>query len=129
MRPRPIYRWKCFWFGLLVLVFIAWAAGDSFSRQFVVVYSGRAMSCGFIRHNATSSVFWNTSTNVPGFRVERVYLPDWDKAESGFGRIRRDGGRVLHVADIAVVGSLILVGIAFLGWRRTKQRKCLTDVS
>lgn len=25
MRPRPIHRWKSFWFGLLVLVFMGWA--------------------------------------------------------------------------------------------------------
>ena len=29
MKPRPIYRWKSFWLGLVVLVFMGWASWKS----------------------------------------------------------------------------------------------------
>ena len=37
MTPRPFYRWKSFWFGLLVLVFLGWVWADS-QRHGAVVY-------------------------------------------------------------------------------------------
>ena len=24
MKPRPLYRWKSFWFGVLIIVFLVW---------------------------------------------------------------------------------------------------------
>ena len=30
---RPCYRWKSFWLGVLVLVFLAWAVLDSYSHE------------------------------------------------------------------------------------------------
>ena len=33
MRPRPVIRWKSFWFGILVLGFLGWAWRDSRHHQ------------------------------------------------------------------------------------------------
>ena len=40
MTPRPIYRWKSFWLGLCVWVFLGWARSDSFETE--------AAACGVI---------------------------------------------------------------------------------
>jgi hypothetical protein len=32
VKPRPFYRWKSFWLGLCVLVFLGWAWVDSVTR-------------------------------------------------------------------------------------------------
>jgi hypothetical protein len=51
MQPRPIYHWKSFWLGLLVLSFIGWAWLDSKQswtymrcRQFVLSHAGAGVS-------------------------------------------------------------------------------------
>ncbi|MEK7951680.1 hypothetical protein [Luteolibacter soli] len=33
MRPRPIYRWRSFWLGVLVLCFLGWAWARSMTRD------------------------------------------------------------------------------------------------
>jgi hypothetical protein len=33
MTPRPLYRWKSFWFGMLVIVFLGWSWARSNERR------------------------------------------------------------------------------------------------
>jgi hypothetical protein len=39
MTPRPLYKWKSFWLGILVLVFFGWAWVRSIQRISVVTWT------------------------------------------------------------------------------------------
>lgn len=39
MSPRPPYRWKSFWLGLFVLVFLSWAWRDALEMETRVTFS------------------------------------------------------------------------------------------
>ena len=39
MKPRPFYRWKSFWLGLCVLVFLGWAWRASFYNSSSIRYA------------------------------------------------------------------------------------------
>ena len=39
MKPRPFYRWKSFWLGLCVLVFLGWAWRASFYTSSSIQYA------------------------------------------------------------------------------------------
>ena len=36
MKPRPLYRWKTFWLGLIILAFLCWAWASSMERYLVI---------------------------------------------------------------------------------------------
>ncbi len=48
MTPRPLYRWKSFWFGILVLGFLGWAWGSALDQTSTLVIrkGGYAYSAG-----------------------------------------------------------------------------------
>ena len=43
MTPRPLYRWKSFWLGLLVMAFLGWAWSLSYSHLSYVNYARMAV--------------------------------------------------------------------------------------
>lgn len=40
MTPRPLYRWKSFWFGVLVLAFLGWAWARALTHTEVILIKG-----------------------------------------------------------------------------------------
>jgi hypothetical protein len=46
MTPRPLYRWKSFWFGMLVIAFLGWAWAHSM-RHSAVIYLWFPHKTGF----------------------------------------------------------------------------------
>ena len=65
MKPRPFYRWKSFWLGVVVLVFMGWASWKSRgsdccltvgggSRGYVQMVKLEAITAFFIDHNPST---------------------------------------------------------------------------
>lgn len=77
MTPRPIYRWKTFWLGLLVTCFLTWAWHDSMRSNSRVVWSpayaangGGGISLGRLSSRGIapgSPVLWGR--DVPAFKI------------------------------------------------------------
>jgi hypothetical protein len=114
MRPRPIYRWKSFWFGLLTLAFMGLASWNTAREESVLTYRcfhrdywlGRGNR---VTHLATVEA---SPTVVPsGWEARRVIV-----FESG-GYWKEEGVSYARVPDAAVFFPFLLGWIAFLGWR------------
>ena len=46
MQPRPLYRWKSFWLGVLVLGFLGWAWCISYHSRTGAYFKGYALTQG-----------------------------------------------------------------------------------
>jgi hypothetical protein len=76
MTPRPLYRWKSFWLGVVVLVFLGWAWVRSVqhrdavtlyfpSAQHSLTLASRAGSCTVIWEDLpTAGVTWPAFTTI-----------------------------------------------------------------
>ncbi|WP_035606267.1 hypothetical protein [Haloferula sp. BvORR071] len=122
MTPRPIYRWKSFWFGLLVLVFMGWAAWDSYQTRTgaVLFIPGSAYEV----HAADAKFFLVTSDAVSdGFSLEWVEPGPLD-VEAWKGRLAAlNGPKVSEITFGAALAPFFLAWIGRLGWRWRKLHK------
>ena len=64
MNPRPIHRWKSFWLGLCVLVFLAWACYFS-----MISISGVSWRHFEAFHGGGGALLGYDSGNLGGFRA------------------------------------------------------------
>lgn len=63
MTPRPLYRWKSFWLGVLVIVFLGWAWMRSISRMEGGEYFTALTGPGMIAQRSGTVIFaWNDPT-------------------------------------------------------------------
>ena len=118
MNPRPLYRWKSFWFGVLVIAFLGWAwvrstnMPDKLSwwsgrNQWTLLSSGG--SFGIVRFDGRIG-------NIVFLRSAIVFPPAW--------RYRRDEFGSLLVCSYWVASFAFLIpwsgGLAWR-WRRIKR--------
>jgi len=114
MRPRPLYRWKSFWFDLLTLAFMGWAWRDSLRACSAIGWeSGMVM-----RWRGASYLLagkrWGTLT---GWSLIREPSDgEWHCAVQ-----RKIHQRWVRVPDAAVFFPFLLAWVAFLGWRWRRQ--------
>ena len=123
MRPRPIYRWKCFWFGLLTLAFMGWATVDS--RHYWTTLNippwhlERAYQVSFFVHRDPSS----GTKRAP---IEREAKPESGNEGPELPSLVRMAGLRLTMfilPDAAVFFPFLLAWVVFLGWRWRRQNK------
>lgn len=130
MHPRPLYRWKSFWLGLLVLAFVSWAWVRSMHRIDDITYSA-----------PTSSISWGASTGFgtlllgwlhdpfapDGLRfsssrinVERgsTWLPNAIFLEGGAG----EGWQNFSIAHWFFILLFLVPWTGFLLWRVRRMR-------
>lgn len=119
MSPRPLYRWKSFWFGLLVSSFMGWAWLDSI--RYVTTAINGPMT--LVRNRATTYVMvdrfsWDpwTLVRVPDDPSTTPVGPEWE-------RYRRDAGLpCVKVPDVAIFFPFLVGWIGWLGWRIRRHR-------
>jgi len=127
MKPRPIYRWKSFWLGVLVLVSLGWAwagsircaRGVAWSRGdlavFALVWDG---TVGIGKDDGMGRVLGFAHWNL----ADRPLLP-----EAAFPNVIRDpkSQRVQFQLPFALLHFLVAVlWSAWLIWHwRREQRK------
>lgn len=65
MTPRPFYRWRSFWLGVLVIVFLGWAWMRSISRTEGWEYSTTVTRSGVLaQRSGTVVLAWNDPSAV-----------------------------------------------------------------
>lgn len=80
MTPRPFHRWKSFWLGVLVLIFLGWAWVRSIDCRDVASWGEAHGGRGILLSQRDSEVLitWNSSKIIavvaPGFSVSSVKL-------------------------------------------------------
>ena len=125
MTPRPLIRWKSFWLGILVLVFLGWAWVASLSRgsevrfysggEYVTLRTidGRALFAWDLDHvgeNGFKTAHFGVVTN-------RIQLPPPVSLRE------RRGGWALAVAYWFLILLFLVPWVSFLVWRVRRQRK------
>jgi hypothetical protein len=130
MPPRPI-RWKTFWLGLLVFLFLLWAWGRSVGHCDSLTYGspgGRfmiecqnssgsvALEIGVARtflHRIVPAGIVLTSETRPG----RRWLGDIEITRLSSGRYW------IQIAHWLLIVLFLLPWLTFLAWRQRKQRR------
>ena len=122
MTPRPFYRWKSFWLGLCVLVFLGWAWRDSLSRRAsaYLALSGSSIECerfggitliafpGLARRNSPYVHLQPVAESVP-FRWMGDRENAWARSRMLYLR-RTEKGKHHHsciVPDLVIVASFM----------------------
>jgi hypothetical protein len=133
MNPRPLYRWKSFWLGGVVLVFLGCAWVRSVGHLDEVAMAVR--SSKVVGNCASGEI---AVTRYP--RKMRGWIPEFESATVNGGFERRWMGPVLRIriVDLPPAGAQLLslrVGhwflillflapwVSFLAWRVRKRRR------
>ena len=133
MTPRPLYRWKSLWFGILILGFIAWAWKRSATHRDALVYTHAtttyAVESQFSWISLTAFPFPHSipapGITAPGWQFYSE-IP-WDSDLSYFKPpfIQIHDGRFHHlwIAWWVPALSFLLPWIAFLTWRHHRMKR------
>ena len=120
---RPFYRWKSFWLGLFVLVFLGWAWRESYLNFPAIHHVGSEKAIELSRYRGATRVETGPSANLwlprsgmkvvsKGFHVG--FIP-WLR---GY----RQGVRSFEVRDSLVFFSFLGFWGGWLAWRWRRQR-------
>jgi hypothetical protein len=134
MNPRPFYRWKSFWLGVLVLMFCIWAWVRSYGFNEAVghsptPYEGRLLGqvAGTVFYYYTKAP-WAHST---GFGMTSEPAEPWLVNDNGWfpapwvhrwhdGHMESNG---FHIAHWLLILLFFIPWMGLLIWRIRKQRK------
>ncbi|MEK7951600.1 hypothetical protein [Luteolibacter soli] len=120
---RPMYRWKSFWLGILVLGFLGWANWQSHVTGVVMGWDG-SPTLAFARASGDTYVIAKGGFPWRGRWGQNTL----DNATIGeLVRNWRDIYWVGSVTDITVASGALAGWAAFLAWRLRRERS-LTEV-
>jgi hypothetical protein len=123
MTPRPLYCWKSFWLGILVLGFLYWAWLDSLWACRAFSWERTESALVVMR---TKGVTWvriipSNVTRVPRGASEWMAIPrrDVPNVEKQWEEARRSGRgpRIVRILDAVVLISFLIPWASFLAWR------------
>ncbi|MEK7951591.1 hypothetical protein [Luteolibacter soli] len=123
MLPRSLYRWKSFWFGLLIILFLAWAWSDSHRHYTAVTCVGKGIlwsgggRIGF-SHILQPAPFELHAARMP---LASIYL------EGLFTKFKTH-----TLPHWLLFESSLLLWFLFLAWRTRRHRRIqqrLTDTN
>lgn len=131
--PRSIYRWKSFWLGLLVLIFLGWAWVRSTHRMDSFSYKGSTFSrtwAGTHGLGVVHLLWWKDrfaveglnlySTSAPShLRLKSTWFPK-PVALSGGSQGGADGITISHWFLILL---FLVPWTGFLFWRVRRMRR------
>ncbi len=129
MTPRSLYRWKSFWFGVLVLVFLSWSwvrsmvAGDyipingSLEEVARIDQSGGRIAVGWVLENPVFSL-----PEIPlAMQFQQGELPWFPAAVKYWSPV--DGWGAVGVAHWFLIVLFLAAWAGCLAWRRRRMRK------
>ena len=136
MTPRPVIRWKSFWFGILVLGFLGLAWVMSMHRMAFVEWRK------FFAKQASGevTVIWGGFGRDLGVGIAPIPNPRWDKlppafssaelhTDDPFSRIPLYYGRDYIFSFWFLILLFLIPWASFLVWRYRRQRKLTTNTS
>jgi hypothetical protein len=138
MPPRPLHRWKSFWLGVLVLVFLGWSWIASMRHVDVLYLNSGVGSTMFLhRHFGTFvltaghtlgwvEVKWDTSRISPLASHWSHQIITLTPKETWFARaveVKRSSGRFeIYLAHWMLILLFVLPWAAFLAWRVRRMK-------
>lgn len=126
MHPRPFYRWKSFWFGVLVLLFLAGGWWLSLSHTHLMRLDWTVGNCviatheqGFFRINLStddlSGLFSKPRFHAGGFE-------HWERTEQSTA-FSYSSDQVWTKASVAHWFLILLFLVPWSGWLARRWRK------
>jgi hypothetical protein len=129
MHPRPLHRWKSFWLGLLVLIFLGWAWVRSMHQTDDISYkpSSSSISWGATIQRGTVFLAWVDDTSVPdGLNVSSFSgwkTNIWFKKAIVLQGARTDGWQSISIAYWFLILLFLVPWAGFLFWRIRRMRR------
>ena len=130
MHPRPIYRWKSLWFGILVLAFLGWAWVRSVG-EFSEVSWGSRSSCwmtmfrqgnGVLQVGAGEHIF--VAGSIGGFHFSHQKLaPAPQGLRIPFICRECFGPRFLSIQHQFLILLFLIPWAAWLVWRSRRMKR------
>jgi hypothetical protein len=120
MKPRPFYRWKSFWLGILVLLFLGWAWRDSMRFETLAQVAGPIGKFEVSRLEGTTFVY-ERSTGFSESELSRQ--PRLTTAKVMAGNLSWAGIRCFRVRDVPVFLSFLALWSAWLFWHWKREQK------
>jgi hypothetical protein len=130
MTLRPLYRWKSFWLGVLVLGLLGWAWVRSMGHDEGVSF-GLGVDQWRIGSTLGKISAWRFSNFVAGQGIHSVYF----SSEAGGGYMREFPPAFEHfvfegppraelwiVADWLILLAFLVAWVSFLAWKWWRQR-------
>lgn len=136
MHPRPLHRWKSFWLGLLVLIFLGWAWQRSIRHLDSFGIANSAGSIGGLVYQRDSTVILTAPGTMPispGIRRFTILLPyprNYPLVPPPLS-VGRNQSQLYHTIIIAHWLLLLLFFVpwfGFLFWR-VRRKKRAGDLS
>jgi hypothetical protein len=124
MTPRPIYKWKSFWLGILVLIFTGWGWVQSMTYADGVGWSRGRFGAYARIWDGTLSIGTDNEPRSPGLDVWHLANADreLDPMLPKFVRDPKLNKIELTLPFWLVILLFLLPWSAFLAWRWRRQR-------
>jgi hypothetical protein len=123
MHPRPFYRWKSFWFGVLFFLSFQWFSLNSMRIAIQLSWSFGGRPFFLDRFNEQTQLVRGPSS-FPAhleFRTgPRGELPSVGELKAGWLAV---GASVWRVRDYAIAGPLFVSWLGWLAWRWRRQKR------
>jgi hypothetical protein len=58
MKPRPIYRWKSFWLGVVVVAFMGWASWKGRGADHFLTMAGDRWGLQLVKRQGVTVFVW-----------------------------------------------------------------------
>lgn len=131
MSPRPLHRWKSFWLGLLVLIFLGWAWQRSIRHLDSFGIANSAGSVGGLVYQRDSTVILTapgTMRILPGTRLFTILLPyprnyPLIPPPLSVGRNASQPYHTIIIAHWLLVLLFFVPWVGFLLWRVRRMRR------
>ena len=112
--PRSLYRWKTFWFGLFIILSLAWAWADSYRYFAAINWVGKGLvwsgdgevGCGLVQDTAPFP-----------FEIQTIHYP---LSEVGMSSVRQ-GFKNITIPHWLFFESFLILWFLLLGWRTRRH--------
>lgn len=116
MPPRSLYRWKSFWFGLFIILSLAWAWWDSHRYFSEVAWIGK----GFVWSGAGDigiGIVLHPGPSPFDIQAARIPFPELIVADM-LSRFK-----TIALPHWLLFESSLFLWFIFLGWRSRRHRR------
>ena len=130
---RPLYRWKSFWFGVLVIAFLGWAWARSMTFADSLSWTGDGVSVGVINLSAKAEFYCEKSSALkPSWftyhrfkvvdRSPKWFRPSLQRSSYFLKRSKVQVSQV-WIAHwlLMLIFALVWSAWLFLNWRREQK--------
>ncbi|HEY1122473.1 MAG TPA: hypothetical protein VGE67_12765 [Haloferula sp.] len=120
---RPIYRWKSFWLGLLVLAFLSWAWWNSFQRAVSVTRFQSGNFYQFMHVSGETLLRHGPNANTTVGKSGKWGFGTGNMTDPGYVARVKVTHPTLAIPDAAIVGLYTLCFATLILWRTRRWKR------